>query len=249
MDETIRSAEQLLAHRFNSPELLAVALTHASNTDDKLASNERLEFLGDAVLGLVVCEAVFRAYPHLREGEMTKIKSHVVSRESCAIVARQLGLESLLLLGKGMQTSGSLPTSLAAAALESVIGAIFIDAGFDAAARFIRPLFVPLVDRAARSGHQHNFKSVLQQFAQQALGGTPVYRTLDEQGPDHSKCFKVAVEIDGRRFESSWGQTKKKAEQDAALNALRELGVLQEHDGGELRVCFPLEPADDHTKS
>jgi ribonuclease III len=238
MEETIRAAEQLVGHTFAKPELLGLALTHASNAENKLSSNERMEFLGDAVLGVVVCEAVFLAFPHFREGEMTKIKSQVVSRETCATVAQSLGLERLLVLGKGMQTSGPLPASLSAAALEAVIGAIFLDAGFDVAAAFVRRLFVPLVERAARSGHQQNFKSVLQQHAQQALGCTPAYRTLDEQGPDHSKCFKVAVEINGRRFEPSWGATKKKAEQEAALNALKELGLVQELEG-ELRICEP----------
>lgn len=240
MQESIRAAEQILGHTFQQPDLLALALTHASNADNKLSSNERLEFLGDAVLGLVVCNAVFSSFPQYREGEMTKIKSHVVSRETCAAIARTLGLEKLLILGKGMQTSAALPASLSAAALEAIIGALFIDAGYETAARFVRTHFCPLVEQAARSGHQQNFKSVLQQYAQQHMGCTPAYRTLDEQGPDHSKCFKVAVEIQGRRFEPSWGPTKKKAEQEAALNALRELGLVQDIDG-ELRIS-PLPP-------
>jgi ribonuclease-3 len=236
MDENVRAqAEGIVGHSFSDPSLLALALKHASTAESSLASNERLEFLGDAVLGLVVCDLVFRRYPALREGEMTKIKSHVVSRDTCAAIAKQLGLDQLLVLGKGMQ-GGAIPASLPAAALEAVIGALYLDAGFEKAAAFVRPLVTELVDKAAQSGHQQNFKSVLQQHAQQAFGATPQYRILDEQGPDHSKCFKIAVEISGRRYEPCWGQTKKKAEQEAALAALRELGVVRELEGGELRV-------------
>lgn len=237
MDETLhRNAENLLGHRFANPELLRRALTHASMAGSRLDSNERLEFLGDAVLGLVVCEMIFRRFPDLLEGEMTKIKSMVVSRQTCASIAGRLGLERLLVLGKGMQTSAPLPSSLGAAALESVIGAIYVDAGFDAAAAFIRPLLADVIERAAASGHQQNFKSVLQQHVQQHLGLTPSYRILDEQGPDHAKAFRIAVEVGVRRFAACWGQSKKKAEQEAALAALRELGLIRELDDGEVRV-------------
>jgi len=236
MDDQLRAAQAIVGHEFSDLGILALALKHASTAESPLASNERLEFLGDAVLGLVVCDLVFRRYPELREGEMTKIKSHVVSRDTCAAIAQELGLDQLLILGKGMQGGAPLPSSLPAAALEAVIGALFLDAGFEKAAAFIRPLVMDLVDKAASSGHQQNFKSVLQQHAQQTLGATPQYRILDEQGPDHSKCFKICVEIAGRRFEPCWGQTKKKAEQEAALSALRELGVIRQMEGGELRV-------------
>jgi ribonuclease-3 len=238
MDEQQRmAAERMVGRRFADPELLALALTHASTADNRLASNERLEFLGDAVLGMVVCDLIFRRFPGLREGEMTKIKSQAVSRETCSTIATTLGLAELLVLGKGIQNGGALPTSLPAAALEAVIGALYLDAGFEAAAEFIRPLVSDIVDRAASSGHQQNFKSVLQQYAQQELGHTPAYRILDEQGPDHAKCFKICVEIGTRRFESCWGQTKKKAEQEAALTALRELGLVRE-EAGYLRVVI-----------
>jgi ribonuclease-3 len=237
MDESVRAqCEAILGHRFNDPSILELALRHASTADTPLSSNERLEFLGDAVLGLVVCELVFRRYPALREGDMTKIKSHAVSREMCAVIAKNLGLDQFLTLGKGMRSGAGMPASLAAAALEAVIGALYLDAGFEKAAEFVRPLVGPVIEKAASSGHQQNFKSVLQQYAQQAFGTTPSYRTLDEQGPDHSKCFKVCVEIGGRRFDGCWGQTKKKAEQEAALAALKALGIVREGPEGELRL-------------
>lgn len=214
---------------FKDPSLLLRALTHRSYINEHAGAgedNERLEFLGDAVLGLVVCEQVYLRYPEYLEGEMTKIKSSVVSRQTCAVIARGLGLDRILLLGKGMQGTSDLPTSLAAAALESVVGALFLEGGYAAAADFLRPLVGPLIEEAASSGHQQNYKSLLQQHAQQTLDATPVYRILDEKGPDHAKCFRIAVEISGRSFEPAWGNSKKKAEQVAALLALRSLGVL-----------------------
>lgn len=238
MSETRRAqAEAVLGHTFGDPSLLDMALTHASTTENGLNSNERLEFLGDAVLGMVVCERIYRRYPLLREGDMTKIKSVVVSRETCANIARRIGLEPLLILGKGMM-GAELPASLSACAFESVIGALFLDAGFDRAATFLIPLVEPLIDQAAASGHQQNFKSVLQQYSQHHLNATPAYRVLDEKGPDHSKCFKIAVEVAGRRFEACWGATKKKGEQEAALAALRELGLVEDLEG-EVRVVMP----------
>jgi ribonuclease III len=187
------------------------------------------------VLGLVVSERIYHRYPNLLEGEMTKIKSTAVSRQTCAMIARTLGLDELLITGKGMQHTEAMPPSLAAAVFESVIAAIYLDGGYDAAERFICPLVDPLIERAAASGHQENFKSVLQQHAQQSGQPTPAYRILDEKGPDHSKCFKVCVEIAARRFGPAWGQSKKQAEQAAALNALTELGLIAPTPEGHVR--------------
>lgn len=243
MEQSVLSnAESVIGYAFKDQSLLERALTHASNVEQRLHSNERLEFLGDAVLGLVVCDLVFRQYPALLEGEMTKIKSLAVSRQTCATISQRLGFHRLLILGKGMQGTGELPTSLAAAAYESIIGAIYLDGGFEAAASFVRAHVLAIIEKAASSGHQHNFKSALQQHAQQQLDASPIYRVLDEQGPDHAKCFRVAVEISGRRFEACWGQSKKKAEQEAALMALRELDLVIEHPGGELRLATPPAP-------
>jgi len=238
--ERLEQAQQLLGYKFNDIELLRRALIHASVAEHRSCSNERLEFLGDAVLGLIVCERIFRDFPELLEGEMTKIKSTVVSRHTCAQITRELGLCDLLLTGKGMRTNKSLPQSLSAAVLESVIGAIYIDAGMDAARNFLEPLVGPIIDRAHACGHQQNFKSVLQHHAQQALAETPMYIVMDEQGPDHAKCFEIAVEIGARRFPSRWGQSKKQAEQCAALAALTELGVTTENELGEVVVNHEL---------
>jgi len=226
--ENLEAVQTILGHRFADLALLTRALTHASVAGSRQDSNERLEFLGDSVLGLVCCDLIFGMYPALLEGEMTKIKSTVVSRQTCAVIARELGLHTFLLLGKGMQTHRDLPQSLAAAAVESVVAAIYLDGGIEVARTFLRPLLEPMIRRAAASGHQENFKSVLQQHAQQNYGESPVYVVLDEKGPDHAKCFELAVEIAGKRYLACWGASKKQAEQQAALNALTELGLLDQ---------------------
>ena len=228
--------EALLGHRFSDQQLLERAFTHASLVEDRLESNERLEFLGDAVLGLVVCTFLFERFPDLLEGEMTKIKSTVVSRKMCAEVAEALGLEEMLRIGKGMSHHARLPSSVLAAVFEALVGALYLDGGEEMARRFILGIIEPRIQRAARSGHQDNFKSVLQQAAQQTLGLTPSYVILDEKGPDHAKCFEVAVEIGSRRFGSCWGPSKKQAEQEAALQALQELGYATRSDGGAVHI-------------
>ena len=237
--EDIRTAERLLGHRFSDRPLLARALTHASVADSRLQSNERLEFLGDAVLGMVVCDYLFQRYEDLLEGDLTKIKSSVVSRRACADIAQELGLDELLRLGKGMSDHRVLPRSVLAAVYESLIGALHVDGGIEAARRFILKGIKPIIEQAAGSGHQFNFKSVLQQDAQQHLRYSPQYIVLDEKGPDHAKCFEVAVEIGTRRFKACWGPTKKQAEQQAALEALLELGLAERAAQGEIRLCTP----------
>ena len=241
-DETRAAAEQAIGYSFKDPAHLALALTHASVAESRLVSNERLEFLGDSVLGLVVSARIFRRFTGLLEGDMTKIKSTAVSRQTCAMIARSLGLDEMLNLGKGMRATGNdgvAPQSLAAAVFESIIAAIYLDGGYEVAEAFILPLLDPLLERAAASGHQENFKSALQQHAQQYLAALPMYRILDEKGPDHAKCFKIAVEIGGRKFAPSWGQSKKQAEQAAALHALHELGVVRDDGSGHVRIVAP----------
>lgn len=237
MDELLRAEiEGVVGHRFREPGLLGMALRHASVTETRLDSNERMEFLGDAILGMIVCERIYQMYPNSLEGEMTKIKSLAVSRRTCAKLARTLGLERHIVVGKGMRTQERLPASLAAAVLESMVAALYLDGGMDAVRCFLEPLVDPLIRDAVRSGHQHNFKSVLQQHAQQEMGCAPQYRILDEKGPDHAKAFRIAVELDGVTYEASWGQSKKQAEQQAALNALCALGLIEQDDDGESRL-------------
>ncbi len=233
----LAAAQHLLGHEFANPDLLHEALTHASHAEHRVNSNERMEFLGDAILGFVVCEHLHGAFPDLLEGEMTKIKSAVVSRRACAKVTEKLGLTETLRLGKGMTSRAKLPSSVAAAAFESVVAAIYLDAGMDAARGFILDHLSDAIAEAAESTHHSNYKSALQQFAQKHLTNHPTYVLLDEKGPDHAKAFAVAVEIQGRRFSACWAHAKKEAEQLAAHAALEELGVVIADDEGRPHLC------------
>ncbi len=233
--DLVERTEQVIGYRFKDTGLLIESLTHSSFADSGIASNERQEFLGDAVLGFVVCEYLFNAYPDHREGELTKIKSTVVSRKVCAQIADGIGLTDLLKLGKGMSERADLPASVSAAVYESIVAGIYLDGGLGPAREFILAHMAEPIREAEESAHQYNFKSVLQQHAQRELSDLPSYKLLDEKGPDHSKCFEVCVEINGQRYPSAWGQNKKEAEQAAALNALLALGVLDPDE---------VEPAD-----
>lgn len=216
----ISACEERLGYKFSDPSLLESALTHASGADHRLESNERMEFLGDAILGAVVCEQLFRDFPDYLEGDLTRLKSIVVSRQTCAKVSTAMALDDFLILGKGMTTHPHVPPSVLAAVFESLVAAIFLDGGTMASADFIRRCMGPEIDLAAAGEMGRNYKSQLQQVAQREHGVTPNYRLVDEKGPDHSKCFRVAAEIGSRRFTPAWGRSKKESEQRAAANAL-----------------------------
>ncbi len=222
-DEVLDECEDVLDYEFRSRELLQQALTHASIARTRPDSNERLEFLGDAILGSVVCEELFQRYPQSPEGELTRIKSVLVSRATCAKVTHELGLDDFLLLGKGLTSGVRIPGSIAAAVFEALIGAMYLDGGRDVARDFILRCLDDLVPRVAESSAGVNYKSLLQQLAQRSHGETPVYQVLDEKGPDHSKCFQVSAAIGQHTYASAWGPSKKEAEQLAAKNALAQL--------------------------
>lgn len=227
MDEALRlRAQQAIGHVFGNPELLAQALTHSSSARTRGESNERLEFLGDAVLGVSICEHLFERFPEMLEGDLTKLKSLVVSRKICAQISEQAGFLGLLKLGKGMKDPRGLPQSVAAAVFESIVGAVYLDAGFLTARALVLRHMAPFIDQGAAEGHHENFKSVLQQVALDRGLGVPVYHLMDEKGPDHAKCFEVCAGLGARRFPARWGMTKKAAEQSAAQVALDELGVV-----------------------
>ncbi len=222
-DRLLAHCQQVLEYQFRDLDHLREALTHASGADHRLASNERLEFLGDAILGAVICEKLFREFPEWLEGALTRIKSIVVSRRTCAKASRRLGLDEFLVLGKGMGSPDQVPDSVLSDVFESLVGAIYIDGGLEAARGFIeRQLGDDFAEAAADQGGQ-NYKSLLQQSAQRQFGETPTYLLLDEKGPDHSKCFKIAAQIGGRCYAAAWGPNKKDAEQRAARNAICEL--------------------------
>ncbi len=225
--ELLQQIEQIIGYKFSNRDLATKTFAHSSSVDNRLLSNERLEFLGDSVLAVVICQTLFGRFPGYLEGDLTKIKSMLVSRRTCGRVAKQLGLHKFLKVGKGMASSRALSGSLGAGLLEAVIAAIYIDGGFDAARSFILRTFASLINQANAEQTQGNFKSLLQQCAQQQFNAIPVYELLDEKGPDHDKCFESEVVIADRHFRSAWGTNKKEAEQKAAFNALVELGILE----------------------
>lgn len=224
LDESARQqVEAAVGHVFENPQLISRALTHSSFASQRTDSNERLELLGDAVLGLVVCEHLYARFPDADEGTLTKVKSYLVSRLMCARYGREAGVVPLMIFGKGFSGT-AIPTSIAGSAFEALIAAVYLDGGMDSARRFIMRYVEPHVDVTERMGHQMNFKSVLQQVTQALEGGTPSYLVLSESGPDHAKLFEICVEVRGRRFPSASAPSKRSAEQAAALLALRELG-------------------------
>jgi ribonuclease-3 len=225
--EVLDECQKTIGYTFRQPELLRGALTHASGADTRLASNERLEFLGDAVLGLVVCEQLFLRFPDYQEGDLTKIKSVVVSRRTCARLSRALNLGDFLFLGKGMHVHTTVPASMLADVFESLVAAIYLDGGLEPAKQFILHHIGPEIEQVAESAHGGNYKSLLQQVAQREFGATPHYQLLDEKGPDHSKCFKIAAVISRHCYASAWGRNKKEAEQKAAMNALAQISGEQ----------------------
>lgn len=221
-EEKLELCQNKIGYRFQDLALLRSALTHASGAAKRLESNERLEFLGDSILGLIVCEFLFRDYPNYLEGELTKIKSIVVSRRVCAKVSRNLGLEECLIVGKGMQ-GGGVPRSLLSDVFESIVAAVYLDAGLDRTREWILTCMAAEIQSAVNGYTGGNYKSMLQHHSQRELGCSPIYVMVSESGPDHSKSFQMVACVNGRRFTPAWGRNKKDAEQRAAGNAIAEL--------------------------
>jgi len=221
--ELLERCQDLIGYRFGDVSLLESALTHASGAQHRLASNERLEFLGDAILGWIVCEKLYHRFPDFLEGDLTRIKSIVVSRQTCAKLSGDMGLEDFLILGKGMAADPSVPPSLLADVFESLLAAIYLDGGSEPARQFLDEVIDAEIEAAATGESVSNYKSLLQQEAQRRCGLTPTYHLLDEKGPDHSKCFMISAQIGETRYPPAWGRSKKEAEQRAAKNAMNKL--------------------------
>ncbi|WP_299469650.1 ribonuclease III [uncultured Gimesia sp.] len=222
IDQLLEECQKNLGYSFTDLELLKCCLTHTSAAKTRMDSNERLEFLGDAILGSIVCEQLFQQFPNAPEGELTRIKSAVVSRNTCTRLAREKGLDRFIFVGKGLAMTESLPESLLAGIFEAIIAGIYLDGGIEPVHCFLDPMIERENSKASRSVHGFNYKSLLQQYSQKKFAQTPVYELLEEKGPDHSKFFKVTAIIGDHQYEPAWGSTKKEAEQRAAFNALRE---------------------------
>jgi len=269
----LKELEAALGHKFSSPELLVRALTHSSLAHQLAqadagkksvpADNERLEYLGDAVLGLVVAEALFALHPEWREGELTRIRSGLVSRQHMAQVAEAIGLGRHLRLSRGEESSGLRRRgTVLSNTMEAVMGALFLDGGLEPVRFFVRGrVMAEAADRLAlelRSGQAlGNYKSALQERLQAARAGAPVYRVKSESGPDHHKRFLVEVRLKGEEGQKGkplargMGRTKKHAEQDAARRALSLLADEASRDKAhELPISDPdiLSDSEDEEK-
>lgn len=241
IDEILSLCETRIGYQFQDRTLLRRCLTHSSSAETRLDSNERLEFLGDAVLGLVICDHLFQLYPDQREGQLTQMKSYLVSRQVCARVARLLEIAPLILVGRGLQ---SIPESLLSAVIESLIAGIYFDGGLSAAREFI--LFGFREELAlCRPLDTENFKSQLQEYTQRELGTTPEYLLLEETGPDHAREFGVAARVKDAVFEIGRGRSKKEAEQHAARHAVMSLQRIESEAKALAECCESITYEDD----
>ena len=222
----IKDLEQAVGYRFSNITLLQNALTHSSYANERwhnsLMSNERLEFLGDSVLGMVVAEYLYRNFPDRPEGELTRMRADMVCEQALALVAHRIDLGKHLLLGRGEEQSGGRNrASILADAVESVIAAMFLDGGMDAAKAFI-DRFV-LCDVPVRKLHNADYKTALQEKVQEKKNQDLAYALVGESGPDHDKRFEVQVTLNGEVVGTGTGSSKKRAEQDAARAAMEQL--------------------------
>ncbi|MCL2851547.1 MAG: ribonuclease III [Defluviitaleaceae bacterium] len=218
----------LLNYEFNDNILLELALTHSSfsNENNLPASNQRLEFLGDAVLELVISDMLYCSYPEMDEGELTKLRASIVCEPSLCEVAKNISLGKRILLGNGEEMSGGRERgSILSDALEAVIGAIYLDGGLESVREFIRSNFSDKLESGAAQGFEADYKSRLQEIVQNRSKSTIVYKIVAEEGPDHDKRFTAEAVKDTRVVGRGGGKTKKDAEQQAALAALKRMGL------------------------
>lgn len=217
-----------LGIEFHNPALLEQALIHSSYANERKAGitehNERLEFLGDAVLDLVIGEYLFRNFPALPEGELTKARATVVCEQTLARRAKELEVGSYIKLGKGEAASGGRERiSILADAFEAIIGAIYLDSGFNAVSKFILTQLESDLAMVERGDYAQDYKTLLQEIIQRNSSHKITYEVVSESGPDHNKTFEVAVGVNGDRLGMGRGKNKKEAEQNAARQALQEL--------------------------
>lgn len=221
--------EEKIGIKFGDQDILQQAFTHRSflneNRNLKAGHNERLEFLGDAVLELVVTHFLYDTYPDKNEGDLTSIRSALVNAQTCATVAQDLEVNDFLLLSRGeTKDVGRARQYILANALEAIIGAIYIDQGYEAAKDFIIKYITPMTPQIVKEGLWIDAKSKFQEQAQDIVGITPSYKTLKEIGPDHDKKFTVGVYLGDILVAEGSGESKQDAEQSAAHNALKEKG-------------------------
>ena len=222
----IKDLEEAIGYRFRNITLLQNALTHSSYANERwhnsLMSNERLEFLGDSILGMLVAEYLYRNFPDRPEGELPRMRADMVCEKTLAAVANRIGLGKHLMLGNGEEQGGGRSrNSILADAVESVIAASFLDGGMEAALQFIQKFI--LVEVPVTKLHNADYKTALQELVQQKKNQVLSYTLVGESGPDHDKCFDVEVKLNGKVVGVGSGSSKKRAEQDAARAAIEAL--------------------------
>ncbi|RLC52431.1 MAG: ribonuclease III [Candidatus Cloacimonadota bacterium] len=225
----VEGIQKKINYRFHNIELLYAALTHTSyESSGKSASPfERMEFLGDSILGLIVAEELFSKFPHFREGDLSKLKSKIVSRKFLKIKAKELHLADFLLLSKeAINDEEKNSTSILSDAMESLICAIYLDGGYEKAKKFIRRFVLENYEKEIKSNSLINYKSKLQEFVQSKYRITPFYKVTAEKGPEHDKTFYINVFVKGKLFGSGKGSNKKEAEQNAAKEACEKLNIF-----------------------
>ncbi|MCC8120742.1 MAG: ribonuclease III [Oscillospiraceae bacterium] len=223
--------EERLGYRFQNPQLLANALTHSSyaneHREEGMPSNERLEFLGDSVLGMVVADHLYREHPHMPEGELTRIRASLVCENSLYETARLLNLGSYLRLGRGENAGGGRKRpSILADATEAVLAAVYLDGGLEAARQLIERFIIGYEQE--KQQEKRDYKTALQELVQRKSGQSLTYELTGESGPSHAKVFSVTVRLNGQELGSGQGRSKKAAEQAAAKTAVAALGGRKE---------------------
>ena len=226
----IHGLEKKLGYVFWDLEHIKIALSHKSYSNemnlDQTQHNERLEYLGDAVLDLGISDLLMKHYPNHREGHLSKIRAAIVNETSLSEIARSIGLGDHLFLGRGEeQCDGRNKTSLLADALEAVLGAVYLDAGFDTSFRIIKTLFGELVVLSKTEDINKDYKTKFQEYSQNQHRQAPRYKIVDEDGPDHDKVFTIELTLAGQVISHGQGKSKKQAEQDAAEQALIKVGL------------------------
>ena len=222
-DTSFLRLQDRIGYLFNDPSLLERALTHPSSTAEEDRDNERMEFLGDSVVNLCVAQALYERHADWTEGDLTQVKSAVVSTTGLARAAESLGLRDVGRFGKGLPQNEPLPPSVYANLFEAVAAAVYLDGGLEVARSFVLRILGPEMRSVAETGGEPNCKSLLQHISQKSFGITPHYRLVGSSGPDHDKIFEVCAHVGSRVFPSGTGRSKKEAEQSAARRALEAL--------------------------
>lgn len=227
----LQRLEKRLSYTFRDRQLLNQALIHRSYSHEQLskpANNECLEFLGDAVLGLAISDLLFAEYPDYEEGILSQLKANLVSENSLSSLAKKLKLGGFLLLGKGEESSGGrFKSSILANTYEAVLAALYLDGGLEAVCNLVKRHFRPLLPQSIHRESLLDFKSRLQEYAQEALKAMPEYLLLKESGPEHLKTFTIGIRLNQKILARGTGRNKKAAEQKAAQNALKKLLAVE----------------------